>query len=255
MKKIIKYVLWDILQNKTLIGYALFLLLVTLSLFGMENNPQKGLASLLYVILIILPLISLVFTTIHFYNSYEFIELLLSQPIGRRVIFLSEYLGVAVSLVGAFWLGVGVPALLFVPNLLTLTLLAVGSGLTLIFVSLAFLGSVWVRDKAKGIGVALLSWFYFSLLYDGLVLLVLFSFADYPLEKVLLVFTSFNPIDLGRIMVLIQMDISALMGYTGALYKDFFGTHWGTLYCTLLMLVWAISPMLLALRIFQKKDL
>ena len=55
------------------------------------------------------------------------------------------------------------------------------------YFALAMLASVFTRDKAKGIGLALLLWFYFTLLYDALVLFIMFSFADYPLEKATLV--------------------------------------------------------------------
>ncbi len=81
------------------------------------------------------------------------------------------------------------------------------------------------RDKAKGIGVVILLWLYFSIIFDGLVLFVLFQFADYPLEKMMVGVVTLNPIDLSRILILLKMDVSALMGYTGAIFKDFFGTQ------------------------------
>ena len=62
-----------------------------------------------------------------------------------------------------------------------------GCALTLVFTSIAFWASVKARDKARGIGFALLLWFYFALIYDGLILLILFTFSDYPLEKLTLV--------------------------------------------------------------------
>jgi Cu-processing system permease protein len=86
-------------------------------------------------------------------------------------------------------------------------------------------------------------------------LLVLFSFSDYPLEKLTLVLSSLNPIDLGRIFLMLQLDISALMGYTGATYKDFFGSNLGLLYTIGIMLVWIVAPLWLAARSFTKKDL
>src|SRR6185503_16158647 len=122
----------------------------------------------------------------------------------------------------------------------------VGCLLTMVFTSMAFFASVKSKDKARGIGTALLLWFYFALIYDGLLLLVLFSFSDYPLEKLTLVLSSLNPIDLGRIYLMLQMDVSALMGYTGATYKEFFGSSIGLLYTLGIMLIWMIVPVLLA---------
>ena len=127
--------------------------------------------------------------------------------------------------------------------------------LTFVFVALAFLASVSTRDKAKGIGVALLFWIYFTLIYDGLVLYVIYSFSDYPLEKVTLTLSSLNPVDLARIIILLKLDLSALMGYTGAFYKNFFGSSLGITYSFLFLLVWICVPLLFALRQFAKKDI
>lgn len=255
MLKLSKYVLYDIVRSKVVLAYTVFLFLVSFSLFNMEENSSKAILSLLNIILIVVPLISMIFTTIHYYNSYEFIELMLSQPMSRRKILLSEYGGVALSLLSGFLLGVGIPVLLYSPDSVGFSLLFTGSCLTLVFTSLAFLTSVRARDKARGIGFALLIWFYFALIYDGLILLILFNFSDYPLEKATLILSAMNPIDLGRISIMLKMDVSALMGYTGALYKDFFGSGTGILFTVGTMLLWIIVPLWWAMRIFKKKDL
>ncbi len=255
MLKLSRYVLYDILRSKIVIAYTIFLFVVSLSMFQMEDNSSKAMLSLLNIVLIVLPLVSLVFTTIHYYNSYEFIELMSSQPMSRTRILLSEYAGVAISLLSAFFIGVGIPVLLFAPNEIGFALLFSGVSLTLVFTSIAFYAAVVARDKARGIGFALLLWFYFALIYDSLVLLILFSFSDYPLEKITLLLSALNPIDLGRIFIMLKMDISALMGYTGALYKDFFGSGTGILFTTGIMLLWIILPLWLAVRKFRKKDL
>ena len=255
MNKILKYVLYDIVRNRIVIGYTLFLLVASMGMFALDSDPGKAVLSLLNIILLTVPLISIIFGTIHFYNSYEFMELLVAQPINRSRIFLSEYLGTALSLSMAFLIGVGLPLALNNPGFTTVSLLLVGVCLTFIFVSLAFLASVITRDKAKGIGVALLLWFYFALLYDGLVIFTLFFLSDYPLEQASLVLITLNPIDLGRIIVLLNIDISALMGYTGALYKNFFGNAMGLVYAFGLLLVWIVVPLYVAQRVFAKKDL
>jgi len=253
--RIIKYVLYDILQNRIVIGYTLFLLAVSMGLFGLSDDPTKGLISLLNIVLIVTPLVSVVFATIHFYNAGEFIELLAAQPIRRGVIVWSQFLGLVIALLIAVLLGIGIPIALYTPTATGLSLLAAAMGLTIVFIALALLASVFTRDKAKGIGVALLLWFYFALLYDALVLFILFSFADYPLEKATLILAALNPIDLARVVVLLQMDISALMGYTGALFREWLGSSWGIVSAMGILLLWAVAPMLLAVRVFRKKDL
>jgi Cu-processing system permease protein len=255
MLKLSRYVLYDILRSKVVIAYTLFLFIVSFTFFQMEENHSKAILSLLNIVLIVVPLISMIFTTIHYYNSYEFIELMLSQPLSRTRILLSEYGGVALSLLSAFFIGVGIPVLLFAFDETGIALLFTGCALTLVFTSIAFLASVKARDKARGIGIALLLWFYFALIYDGLVLLILFSFSEYPMEKFTLLLSALNPIDLGRILIMLKMDVSALMGYTGALYENFFGSATGILFTVGIMLLWIVLPLWSALRAFKRKDL
>lgn len=255
MFKISKYVLYDILRNKVVLAYTAFLLVISVSLFQMEENSSKAVLSLLNIVLIVVPLISMVFSTIHWYSSYEFIELMLTQPISRKKVLMSEFSGISSSLVTAFLLGVGVPVLIYNFNSTGLALILVGSLLTLVFTSIAFLASVKSKDKARGIGSVLLLWFYFALIFDGLVLTILFAFSDYPMEKLTLVLLSLNPIDLGRIYLMLQMDISALMGVTARTLQEFLGSAAGLFYTLGVMLIWMILPLLLAIRSFNRKDI
>jgi Cu-processing system permease protein len=134
-------------------------------------------------------------------------------------------------------------------------MVAVGVMLSVIFVAIAMLAAVHTRDKAKGIGVTVFLWLYFSLLFDGIVLFLLFQFSDYPVEKLMVLVSAFNPIDLGRILILLKLDVSALMGYTGAIFRDFFGTKWGLLISFTVLLAWVILPVCWSVRKFNRKDL
>lgn len=255
MKKIIKYVIIDILRNKIMLAYTLFLLLISLSVFNLEDNAAKGLLSLLNIILIIVPLVSILFSAIYVYNSAEFLELLVSQPLKRKTIWLSVFTGLATSLALAFFAGAGIPILLYEPSATGFMMLGTGLLLSVIFVAIAMLAAVKTRDKAKGIGVTILLWLYFSLLFDGLVLFLLFQFSDYPMEKFMVGVSALNPIDLSRILILLKMDISALMGYTGAIFKNFFGTSTGVLLSFFILTMWIVIPSWLSLRKFNRKDL
>ena len=255
MTRVIKYVFYDILRTRFILLYTALLLISTFAMFQIDSDPGKVVMSLLNVVLMVVPLVSIVFTTIHFYNSYEFIELMLAQPINRKVVFLGEYLAVTSSLCMAFVVGIGLPIIIYGPSASGLSLIFCGIALTMVFVSMAFLASVLTRDKAKAIGIALLFWFYFSLIYDGFLLWFVYAFADYPLEKITVTLIALNPVDLARVIMLLQLDISALMGYTGAFYKEFFGGSFGIVFSSFVLLLWVAIPCLLALRIFSKKDL
>ncbi|MBL0014223.1 MAG: ABC transporter permease subunit [Flavobacterium sp.] len=255
MNRIIKIIFFDILKNKTLLVYTLILGLLSWSSFGLEDNSSKGLLTILNVILFTVPLVSILFATIYLYNSSEFIELLLSQPLKRTKIWISLFIGLTSAMVLAFIVGAGIPLLLFSPDSIGIMMLIVGCLISIIFVALAFLSSIITRDKSKGIGIAIMSWLYFALLFDGMVLFLLFQLSEYPIEKAMVGITAFSPIDLARIQILLQLDQSAMMGYSGAIFKDFFGTSLGLVISFGLLCLWAIVPFFISLLKFKNKDL
>lgn len=255
MNRIIRIILLDIIRNRIVLAYTLILGILSWSSFVLEDNSAKGLLTILNVILFTVPLVSILFSTIYIYNSSEFIELLLSQPLKRRRIWISLFLALSLSMMMAFIVGAGIPLLLFSPDSVGVMMLINGCLITVIFTALAFLSSILTRDKAKGIGVAILIWLFFALLFDGLVLFLLFQLQDYPIEKAMVAITAFSPIDLARIQILLHLDVSAMMGYTGAIFKDFFGSSVGLVVSFVLLLLWALVPFLISLRKFSKKDL
>ena len=255
MFKIYKYVLYDVLRSRMVIAYMLLLFALSLAVFWFGTDNAKSVLSLLHIVLLVLPLISIVFGTIHYYNSREFMELLLSQPVTRHHVFMSEYLGVSSSLSLSFVAGLGIPMFINGINIEGIYLLIIGVGLTFIFTALAYLVSVRTNDKARGMGASLLLWFYFSVLFDGMVLFILYYFSDYPLEKAVVALASLNPVDLGRILILLKLDASAMMQYTGALYQKFFGNETGILYSVILLGAWLATPLAFARKQFAHKDL
>lgn len=255
MNRIIKIILLDILKNKIVLGYTLILAALSWSSFALEDNAAKGLLTILNVILFTVPLVSILFSTIYLYNSSEFIELLLSQPIKRRKIWMSLFLGLSLAMVLAFVVGAGIPLLINAPDSVGFMMIIVGCLISVIFVALAFLSSILTRDKAKGIGIAIMTWLFFALLFDGIVLFLLFQLADYPIENAMVAMTALSPIDLARIQILMHLEVSAMMGYTGAIFQDFFGTAVGLVISFLLLCLWAIIPFFISLKKFNKKDL
>lgn len=255
MNKIIRYVFVDLLRNKTILCYTILLFVLSMTVYSMEDNYEKGLLSLLNIVLFVVPLMSIVFSGIYIYQSSEFINCLVSQPLQRKSIWGSLYVGLAGALSLAFFIGVGVPTFIYAFSSSGITLVGCGLLLSLIFVSIAMWTSVLIRDKSKGIGLAILLWLYFTLLFDVLVLFILFQFADYPIEHGMVALSMLNPIDICRILILLQVDLSAMMGYTGAIFRDFFGNTFGIAITLLVMLLWCIIPLGLSIRYFKKKDL
>mgnify|MGYP003999495429 FL=1 len=254
--KIIKYQLHDLLRGKWFIIYTAVFFLLTDGLFRFGGDPGQVSLSLMNVVLFIIPLVSIVFGTMFFYNSREFMELLLSQPISRVALFLGLYLGLTLPLSAVYLIGVGIP-FMYHAGIMTggyWILLLVGVSLTWGFTALAFFIAVLSEQRVKGIGMTIVLWLFFAILYDGIILFILFALEEYPLEKLTLILSLFNPIDLGRILMLLQFDIAALMGYTGALFSKFYGNMFGSAVAVLALWTWVATPVWLGYRAFSRKD-
>lgn len=259
MFKVLKYSFLDLIRSRWAFIYAIFYFLFTLSLLWLSGELSKVVISLMNVILVLVPLIATMFGVMYYYNSREFTELLLSQPIRRIHIFIGQYLGVALSLSLSLLLGVGLPFLLYgafgSPDAANLAmLLTVGVFLSFIFSAMAFFIALLNENRIKGFGIAILAWLFFAIIYDGLLLLALSLYSDYPLENFALSASMFNPIDLSRILILLKLDISALMGYTGAVFQKFLGTALGIVASFALLTVWVALPALGIGRVAARKD-
>jgi Cu-processing system permease protein len=210
------------------------------------------------IVLIIIPLVSLIFGMIYLYNSREFMELLLTQPVARKHVFLGMFFGISVPLALIYLIGIYLPFQYSGIDMQNtnayLNLGVTGIVLTFIFTALAFYLSTIFEDKVKGLGLAVLLWLFFIVIYDGIILIVLFVFADYPLDNISIVFSLINPINLGRIFLLLQLDVAALMGYTGAVFSRFFGGTTGIIVSLFSMVIWVFTPFFLGQKKFLKKD-
>jgi Cu-processing system permease protein len=123
-----------------------------------------------------------------------------------------------------------------------------------IFTSLAFFAATRFEDRIRGLGLMILAWFFLTVLYDGVMLLYVFVFQDYPYEPGLVAMVFANPVDLGRILILMQLDIASLMGYTGAVFRKAFGADTGIALSSAAMVVYTGVPVWLGLRTFRRKD-
>ncbi|MEW5796082.1 MAG: ABC transporter permease subunit [Candidatus Zixiibacteriota bacterium] len=254
------YAVRDVARNRWGLLYTAFFMVITAGLFYMQAQSAKVAVSLMSVSLFLIPMVSSLFGTIYFYNSREFVELVLTQPVTRRTVFFGMYIGLLCALVFGLIIGVGVPAAVFgdwsTQQLYSLAvLLLIGSFLTAIFLALAFLVAIVFDDRGKGLAATLGIWLFTALVYDGLVLLAAMAFDDYPLETPLLLASMANPIDLARVTLLVNTDWAALMGYTGAVFNRFFGTALGVAIAAVSLVVWTAAPLWLGVRRFRVKDL
>ena len=253
---LLRYVVRDVLRSRWLALYFVFFIVATEGLLYFTAGEAKTVVGLMNIVLLLIPLAAAVFGTLHVHNNRDFVELMLTQPVSRGSIYTALYLGVSLPFLVAFLAGIGIPAaihgIVFSPPILAL--LGAGTALTMVFFAIAYYIGVRVQDKAAGMGVAFIVWLSFAVLYDGLILALTVAFADYPLEAATIVMVVFNPIDLARIIVMLTFDYAALMGYTGAVFQDFFGTGTGIIVSCCSLVAWTLVPVLMGYRAFSKKD-
>ncbi|MCB0793834.1 MAG: ABC transporter permease subunit [Flavobacteriales bacterium] len=255
MIKVFKYTLIDLARNRAMLGYALLLLLVSEGLFQLEGDPMKAFLGLVQVVIALVPLIAMLFTIVYGYDVLEFTQLLAVQPIGRSAILGGQVLALSVSLLLAQGFGLGLPLLVHFPTRVALVLTVTGSALVLVFSALGTLIALSQREKARGVGIGLGVWFVFVLVYDALLMWLMFALSDRPIEPWVVPLAALDPIDLARIMVMLEVDLAAMMGYSGALYKEFFGSTGGMAVALGTLMLWIVVPIAFAFRTFRGKDL
>jgi Cu-processing system permease protein len=255
--RITRYVLLDVLRNRWIVGYALFFLVVTDALLRLDGTGARALVSLLNVVLLLVPLVTIVFGTMYWHGAREFNELLLTQPIDRSSLFHGLFAGLVLPLSAALVAGVSIPFVvhgaLENPGSFLLLLLA-GVALTAVFGAIAILVSGLSSDRLRGLALALTIWLVATVLYDGFMLWFTMAFGDLPLEGPLLALTLANPVDLARVVLLHQLDAASLMGATAAVFQRAFAGPAGLTIALTALSAWALIPGILALRMFRRRD-
>jgi Cu-processing system permease protein len=249
----------DALRSRWIAVYTGFFFLLTEGLLRFSDSNAKAVLSVASASLMIIPLATLVLATIYVYNTREFTELLLAQPVRRSSLFTGLYLGLAIPTATGFIAGVGLPFLVrgggeVAERGAVTALLAIGAALTFAFTAIAFCIALRVEDRLRGVGIALGVWLLVSVLYDGAVLTVVALFSDYPIERPLLGLMFANPVDLGRVLLLMRLDAAALLGYTGAVFERFFSGARGVAMASALLVLWICLPIAVGARQFRRKD-
>ncbi len=184
--------------------------------------------------------------------------MMLTQPIKRISVFLGQIWALITMLSVSFLIGTigGAAYYGFDETLWTqlILLMVCGVFLNAIFTSIAYVLAVKSSDKVRGIGLAMFIWLFMAVVYDGLLLAYFYSFGQYPVENHAIAFTLLNPIDLSRVVVMLQMDVSALMGYTGAVFKSFFGNIAGLSISLFALIFWVLILQFFLWISLRKKD-
>ncbi|MDZ4728276.1 MAG: ABC transporter permease subunit [Leptospira sp.] len=253
MKEILFFEIKENIRSRWIFLYAglLAIALILLSFFG-DQNGIRLVVSLMNLILIVVPLFSITFSGLSFLESMPFAEVLLTKSVTRSELFFGKYLGILVSLIIGLLAGVGIPGLfiLYSHLFVYIQIIIFGILLSSIFVSISFLIASLFRRGEIVLTASLLVWFYFFIFFDALIFIFSMYLGDYPIEIPSLIIVMLNPIDLIRILIILQTSSSALLGFSGAILMETFGIGGVVSISISFILAWILIPIYVAYRRF-----
>lgn len=228
---------------------------------GMQNFTRTS-ASILNLVLYIVPLVALIMGTLSFTSDRGTTELLFSQPVFRSEILLGKILGLFFSLSLSMLLGfivaggiissvTGAEGVLQYLMFVILSLL-----LALVFLVVAVVIATANRRKSKSFGISLFAWFFFVLFYDLIVLGVSLFFKGHTANYILFLSLFGNPVDMVRVASLIILDNVSIFGAAGAALLRFLGgSGMSVVLLVLSLFVWIGIPIVFSHRMLNKQDI
>ncbi|MEK7728513.1 MAG: ABC transporter permease subunit [candidate division KSB1 bacterium] len=260
----------NIRNRWTLIFAVVFgALVLSISYFGMRAEGFSGMqsfartsASILNLVLYLVPLVALIMGTLSFTGDKGATELLFAQPVLRSEVQLGKLLGVfgalALATLGGFVLaGVIVVAANGFEGLIRFGLfILLTLALALIFLGLAIWAATVSQRKSKAFGLALFLWFFFVLFYDLLALGGTLLLRGRSANVFLFLSLFGNPVDMVRVAVLIIVDGVTVFGAAGAALLRFLGGATASVTALVAGIVlWIIAPVYWAQRLLHRQDL
>lgn len=228
---------------------------------GMQNFTRTS-ASLLNLVLYIVPLVALVMGTLSFTGDKGSTELIFSQPLLRSEILLGKMLGVFSSITLSTLVGFSVAGTIVVAASGTdglpkyLAFVALSLALALVFLAVAVMVSIASKRKIKAFGISLFLWFFFVLFYDLLALGGTLFLKGRAANTFLFLSLFGNPVDMVRVANLILLDNVTIFGAAGAAMVRFLGGQAaGVLLLCLGLLLWVTVPLVLSTRMLRKQDI
>ncbi len=257
------------LETRWLFGFtALFALLVLgLSYFGLAQSREVGFQgfarvtlSLMNLVLIIVPLTGLMLGVTSIAGGGESLSLLLAQPVSRGEVLAGKFLGLAAALGVAQALGFGGGGVVValnggvqqVPGFLVLTVLSLVLGWVTLAAAIC-IAALW-PDRLRAMSVALMLWLLMVIAYDLVVLGATTLLSGLPLQSVLFPALIVNPVDLVRVLTTLAVGSGALFGPTSAVLMRMFGTTAGVALGLAVLLIEGAVPLLVAARVFRRRD-
>jgi len=258
-------------RNRWVVSFAALFAGLTLAIayFGMVTSGYAGFqdftrtsASLVNAGGFLIPLFALILGVFSFVTHPEYLELLVTQPVSRFRVLLGRYLGLALTVLGAALLGFGLPGAMIAiaagPEGALRYLAVIGylSLLALAFTGLALLVTLLARRRQIALGVALGVWIFFELIYGVIMLASTLYLPASVLKTTLLVGLLGNPVDLARVLSLLQVGGPHLFGPAGATLVKLTGSVGVATAVGLAgLLLWIVVPLFAAAKLFNRQNL
>ena len=221
-------------------------------------------ASLVQLVVLLVPLASLLMGVLALAPERGAAELLFSQPVSRPVILMGEMLGLFGALAGAQLIGFGLAgAIVFRQSgeegaAGYLALVAGSLSLTAAFLSIAALIAAGAagRRRTRALAVALVAWFASVILIDLAALGVASLLRSGAASRLLIVSVIVNPAGAVRTGALLGIEGTAAFGSASlALLRFTHGPGGAALVLALSVLAWVVLPAAAAARRLKRADL
>jgi Cu-processing system permease protein len=230
--------------------------------YGVQDFARTG-ASLVQLVLLLVPLTSLLIGVLSLAPDRGAAELLFSQPLSRRTILLGKLLGLFEALVASQALGFGAAGLVIFSQSGNeglggfLLVFASSAVLTAIFLGLAaLLGATAIgRRRTRALALALVVWFVAVVLFDVAALGLASLLPSGPASRVLIVAVLVNPVDAVRTAALLGIEGAAAFGAASLAFLRFTKGPLGA--ATLLglsLLLWMTIPAIAAVARLRRTD-
>jgi Cu-processing system permease protein len=230
--------------------------------YGLQDFARTA-ASLVQLVLLIVPLTALAFGALALTPERGTAEMLFAQPVSRTRILVGRYLGLLVSLAAAQAIGFGLAGLVLHGQAgqtglaAFVVVVTVSLVLTAVFLSIAaMLAQTRAARRARVLALALVVWFVAVVLYDVAMLGIASLLRSGTASRLLIIAVLVNPVDAARTVALMAVEGTAAFGAASlALLRFTGGAGTAMLLASTSLLAWAVGPLLIAARRLARADL
>lgn len=247
-------------RNRWVLAVAVIFTLFALVIayFGAAQQGTIGfsgmdltIASLVSLAIYLIPLIALIlgYDTIVGERERGSLDLMLTMPLTRLELLLGKFTGLSMALSVPVVIGFGLVGIMMAYQVKLIDLLhyagfilsAVVMGLS--FLSIAVLISVTVKSKVMASGAALVTWFFYVLIFDLLLMGGLVATGGNVSSDVFSILLLFNPADVFRILNVINMEEMQTIYGLVTVFPKTLSSPWllGSV-----MIFWIVAPLAIA---------